>query len=154
RRGFPDFTAPLSNENHLLDDRSAVHWLMAERKASDVLMTTHLALPALWWYGGLDISRLLAGGGGLFSPFEGRYVSPGESCQPNALREALQGYERVLLYLGFRFDDVPRGFDDLVVEHLKELGVVEASRRFANWSRAVIVDLRAPAGTTGVASPV
>src|SRR5262249_22590421 len=85
---------------------------------------------------------------------EVRYVSPGESCQPNALREALQGYERVLLYLGFRFDDVPRGFDDLVVEHLKELGVVEASRRFANWSRAVIVDLRAPAGTTGVASPV
>jgi hypothetical protein len=143
-RGFPDFDPPPRSENHQIDDRSAVRWLMAQRRPSDILMTTHLGLPALWWYGGSNISGLLGRSRAEIPALEIRYEAPGTECQPSALRDALRGHDGVLLYLGFRFDDLPKGFDELLVEHLSELGEVVGSRRFGDFSRAVVVDLRAP----------
>jgi hypothetical protein len=35
-----------SRNNHQLDDRAAVDWLIAQRRPQDVLVTTHLGLPA------------------------------------------------------------------------------------------------------------
>jgi hypothetical protein len=145
-RGYPDFAPPPRSENHLLDDRSAVGWLKSQREPSDIMMTTHLGLPALWWYGGSTVSGLLATRmeqSADIPALEVRYVPNGAECQPNAVREALRGHDRVLVYLGFRFDDVPRGFDDLLMQRLSELGAVVGYRRFADFSRAAIFELHA-----------
>ncbi|MGE3888357.1 MAG: hypothetical protein AB7H81_18125, partial [Vicinamibacterales bacterium] len=50
------------DDNHQLDDRSAVRWLLARRQPGDVLVTTHLALPAIWWYGDVPMGEDTADG--------------------------------------------------------------------------------------------
>ena len=37
--------------NYGLDDRSSVRWLLAAHRPGDVILMTHYALAALWWYG-------------------------------------------------------------------------------------------------------
>ena len=63
-RGIQDlrFGRPLDS-NRITDDRGALAWLMRQREPGDVLITTHHALPAVWWYGRVPISD---GGGGAF----------------------------------------------------------------------------------------
>jgi hypothetical protein len=124
-----------SRSNHALDDRTAVRWLMAQRQPGDVLVTTRLALPAMWWYAGLQDAAPM---------FEVSYAPADSVCRPDGLREVLHGYSRALVYLGFRFDDVPRGFDDLLLDRLSDLGTLVAYRPFAGWSRAAVLDLHAP----------
>ena len=48
------------------------------------------------------------------------------------------------MYLGFRFDDVPGGFDDLLLLRLGEIGELTRYRRFAEVGHALIIDLRHP----------
>lgn len=145
------------DSHHQLDDRTAVRWLMAERQPGDVLMTSHLALPAVWWYGGIPIANAAAAGSRQQdgSPIlEVGYVDPGPDCRHNELRNALNDQPRVLVYFGFRFDDVPKGFDDLVLDRLAELGTITANRSFAGVGRAAMIDLRLPADASRtVASP-
>jgi len=61
----------------------------------------------------------------------------------------------VLLYLGFRFDDWPKEYDDVLFARLAEVGEVVAYRTFAKASVAMVVDLdRPPApGSTLPARP-
>ena len=58
------------DSNHTTDDRAAIAWLMQQRKPGDVLITTHHALPAIWWYGRVPISKEggqeFSDGGGIF----------------------------------------------------------------------------------------
>lgn len=139
------------DSNHQLDDRAAVRWLMAERQPGDVLMTSHLALPALWWYGGIPLATAAGAGGRQQdgSPIlEVGYVDPGPGCRHDELRDALKDQRRVLVYFGFRFDDLPKGFDELVLDRLGELGTITASRSFAELGRAAMVDLRLPPDAT------
>ena len=132
--------------NRELDDRATVRWLMTQRRPGDVLLTTHLALPAVWWYGRIPISnpdrgsRLPDGS----QILEIQYVEPGPDCRRDTLRNALRGQSRALVYFGFRIDDVPRGFDDLLLDDLSELGAVVEDHRFAGDSRAAVVDLHVP----------
>jgi hypothetical protein len=132
---------------HQLDDRMAVRALVQAYQPGDAVMTTRLALPALWWYGGipvahprLDRSRQLDGGPIL----RVEHRLPGPGCSPDALRAALEDRDRVLVYLGFRFDDVPPGFDELLLDRLRELGRIVDDRPFADKGRVVVVDLRSP----------
>ncbi len=57
-RGIHDlqFGRPLDS-NHATDDRGAIAWLMQQRQPGDILITTHHALPAIWWYGAVPISK-------------------------------------------------------------------------------------------------
>jgi hypothetical protein len=128
---------------HGLDDRAAVRWLMGQRQPGDAMVSTHLAWPAVWWYGDIAIGdeqtaagRLPDGG----AMFEARYVDPGAGCQPNQIRDVLKDHRRVLVYVGFR--DVPAaGFDDLLLRSLEEIGAVSAYNEFADISRAAVIDL-------------
>ena len=43
-------------DNHGLNDHSALRFLMVQRQPGDVLITTQLGLPAVWWYGGITIA--------------------------------------------------------------------------------------------------
>jgi hypothetical protein len=133
--------------NHELDDRATVRWLMSQHRDGDVLVTTHLGLPAVWWYGNLP----MAGEGtrrtssGAVEILEASHVPAGPNCHPTALADAVSTHRRVLVHLGFRFDDVPKHFDDLLMDRLSTIGSVTEYRSFTGRSRAGIVDLtRAP----------
>jgi hypothetical protein len=142
-----------ARSNHMLDDRSAVRWLMAHRQPGDVVMTTYLALPAIWWYGGITIAppnlgRRLPDGSPIF---EVGYSAPGGDCHEGALGDALAGHPRVLVYLGFRFDDVPRWFDDFLLDRLSALGTMTAYKAFVERTRVAIFDLRERSARAGAA---
>lgn len=132
------------NSNHELDDRTAVKWLMEQRQPGDAVMAmTLLSLPAVWWYGRIPISDPALGGsrhsdGGPVLVVE--YASPRAACGPNELGAALDGRRRVLVYFGFG-SDRPPGFEDLVLESLGRLGVIAATRAFAENGRAAVVNL-------------
>jgi hypothetical protein len=147
-RGMYDMRAsrPRSG-NHELNDRDALRWLVARRQPNDDLMTTHLGLPAAWWYGGVPISGPYRGGGdpgGSGRVLQVQHNWPGPECGADTLRDTLGHHSRVLVYLGFRFDDVPKGFDDMLWNDLRELGSIVAERRIGEYSHAAIVDLRLP----------
>jgi hypothetical protein len=148
------------NSNHQLDDRMAVEWLLTQHDRGDVVLTTRLALPAVWWYADALLSPPTLGG---FlrdrSPIlEVDHVEQGRGCHSDELRSALLTYRRALVYLGFRFDDVPPGFDDFLLQELRRIGRVTESRRFPGVTRALVVEVvpsrEEPArATTLLASP-
>lgn len=147
-RGFDYLTsATLRDGNHELDDRAGVQWLMRQLQPGDALLTTHLALPALWWYGAIPIAD--SEGGGSRHPdghpvIEVAHRSDGPDCERYPLADALRGRSRALVYFGFRFDDVPRDFDDRLLSALGNMGRVTAFRQFTPFGRAAVVDLRLP----------
>jgi hypothetical protein len=122
-------------DNHRLDDRAAVRWLKSEKQPGDVWITTHYGVPAIWWYAGINDERIIEVG----------HDPDGPECRDDGLIAALAAAPRVLVYLGFRFDDVPTGFDDLLVRRLSALGSVTAFRPFAGASDALIIDRRVTA---------
>jgi hypothetical protein len=124
-------------DNHALDDRAAVRWLKAQKQPGDVWMTTHYGVPAIWWYAGIRDERIVEVG----------HQPEGPECREDALTPALRDAPRVLLYLGFRFDDVPPGFDDLLVGRLSQLGSIVRYRPFASASQALVIDRHAPSVT-------
>jgi hypothetical protein len=143
RRGWYDFqVARPATSNHQLDDRTGVRWLMRHRQPGDALFTTHLALPAVWWYGAIPISRgdSAARPGNGSQVFEVVHQPPGPECERNQLGDALKGRTLALVYFGFRFG-VPEGFDDLLLLSLGELGHLAAYDEFAAVGRAAVFEL-------------
>jgi hypothetical protein len=124
-----------AEDNHALDDRGAVRWLKAQKQPGDVWMTTHYGVPAVWWYAGINDEKII----------EVRHQPEGAECRSDALAPAIADAPRILLYLGFRFDDVPPGFDDLLVGRLSQLGSIVRYRPFASASQALVIDRRTPA---------
>jgi hypothetical protein len=131
-----------SDSKHRLNDRLAVEWLMQHHRPGDTLISTRLAWPALWWYGGIRAPDAIDGRTGTGSAMYQVEHQSEPGCSSNQLREALAGHRRVLVYIGFR--DVPPGFDDLLLERLDELGRVAALREWAALSRAAVIDLHTP----------
>jgi hypothetical protein len=145
-RGKDDFLVSRPRQtNHAVDDRSAVRWLMARRQPGDVLMAPRLSLPAIWWYGGVPISDPGAGtrqqDGTPVINVEHHW--PGPRCEQTEIRDVLRKYPRVALYLGFRYDEWPKEFDEWLFETLTELGTITADKGFSD-GRATIVDFRIP----------
>ena len=134
------------NSNHQLDDRMAVEWLLTQHERGDVVLTTRLALPAVWWYGGAPVSSPTLGGflRDRIPILEVDHVEQGRGCHSDELRGALRAYRRALVYLGFRFDDVPPGFDNFLMQELRRIGRVTESQRFPGVTRALIVDIVPP----------
>ena len=155
--GIADLRFGPATTNHRLDDRSAVRWLASREQPGDVWVTTHLALPAIWWYApevGLKEDTTAATDATNSSGVSGfgrtivevGYVDPGPGCDASALAQAIAGARRVLVFTGFHFDDVPKSFDDLLMERLTGVGQITAYRGFGDVSRATIVDTRPGAG--------
>jgi hypothetical protein len=137
QRGVGRLHMERPTENHGVDDRTAVSWLISHRLPGDALITTRLGLPALWWYGRISI----AGDGsqatrGMYSVEHRRQ---GAGC---GLADALVDYRRVLVYIGF--PDMPDGFDELLFAELDRMGAISVYREDAALSRAAVVDLGAP----------
>jgi hypothetical protein len=135
--------------NNGVNDREAVRWLMMQRRAGSVLITTKMGAPAVWWYGEAPLA----------DPVEGRALpdgtaileaalDPGGRCPPDPLDEALTGPLRVLVYSGFQ--DQPVGFAALLVERLaRRGGTIVAERRFDINGYAAVVDLAATENHAG-----
>jgi hypothetical protein len=134
-------TRRASTDKHQLDDREAVRWLRSQWKPGDVLMTTGLALPAVWWYWMIPISDE-AGAGSVLPDGSPVYEAIITDCVSPQLGEVLKKHPRVLLYLGF---DVIPGFDRALLSNLAQLGGMTAYREFFRLGRAAVIDLRVPA---------
>jgi hypothetical protein len=130
--------------NYGLDDRSSVRWLLAAHRPGDVILTTHYGLVALWWYGGLDISDV-NGGGRLQDGsqiFEIGHVPPGRGCSgpSDQLSNVMSGHDRVVVYLGFRLNVEPVGFDNLVLQELGRRAGLVSYKKFAEESHLAVFD--------------
>jgi hypothetical protein len=143
-------TRPRSNYG--LDDRSSVRWLLAAHRPGDVILTTHYGLAALWWYGGLDISN--ADDGGRLPDgsqiFEIGHVPPGRGCNGSSdqLSNVMSGHDRVVVYLGFRLNVEPVGFDNLVLQELGRRAGLLSYKKFAEESHLAVFDVtRTPTET-------
>jgi hypothetical protein len=156
RGGWRDMADGRPREtNHQLDDRTGVGWLRAQARPGDAVLTTALALPAIWWYGNVPVSPPTSGtsflGGGPI--LEVSYRPPGHECDAAALARALAGHDRALVYFGFRFDDVPAGFDDLLLRNLERIGRVRAVQQFAGVTRVAVIELARREDAAGAAGP-
>jgi hypothetical protein len=143
-------TRPRSNYG--LDDRSSVRWLLAAHRPGDLILTTHYGLAALWWYGGLDISN--ADGGGRLADgsqiFEIGHVTSGRGCNGSSdqLNTVMSGHDRVIVYLGFRLNVEPVGFDNLVLQELGKRAGLVSYKKFAEESHLAVFDVsRTPTET-------
>jgi hypothetical protein len=150
-RGKNRLDIPHSTDKQLLNDRAAVRWLMDQRRPGDIVITTRLGWPALWWYSRISIADDVAARDSIpESPasYELRFLSPGPECRAQSLATTSTLGRRLLVYLGF--PDVPAGFDELLMQSLNEIGVVTRSRKFARLGRAFVVDLKEPLLQTDV----
>ena len=146
-RGRIQFT--VGGGNHELDDRRSIRLLMAQRQPGDVLLTTHLGLPAVWWYGMVPISEPNFGSR---HPQDGAPIFEVTHLYPDAhgcrgrrrtqLGEALAGSRRAAVYLGFAAR-VPPEFPNLVLDELSALGAVVVYRQVGEGITAIF-DLTLP----------
>lgn len=143
-----------ARDNHQLDDRGAMAWLLSQRQPGDLIATTHLALPAVWWYGGVPLTAA-ADSGGAFDGTPileiGHSLEAGD-CARMPLAGALGDRRRVLVLLGFRFDDVPRDFDQRLLDELSRFGAILAMREFGPAGRALVVERAGDRGLGGSVS--
>jgi hypothetical protein len=112
------------------------------------VITTNLALPAVWWYGAIPISDDAGAGRGLRDGSPIYEADLTHDCPSRQLEDALKNHSRVLLYLGF---GVIPGFDAALLRDLAQLGGLSAHRQFGKLGRAAVIDLRMPASDAVVA---
>jgi hypothetical protein len=149
KRGHDNFF--VGGDNHALNDRRALRALMFERKPGDVWLTTHLGLPAVWWYGNIPISDP---NGGSSHPEDGAPIfelshiprgAPG--CRGRQSREqlskALAGSRRAAVHLGFA-SRIPPGFQELVLDELSRIGVLASYQPISSEGLAVTFDFTQP----------
>ena len=80
-RGKTDLDARRrSTVKHQLDDRAAIGWLRSHSEPGDALITTPLALPAVWWYWKIPISDEAGAG---------RFLQDGRPCLRGVLHHGL-----------------------------------------------------------------
>jgi hypothetical protein len=116
--------------------------MMAQREPGDAIVAPPLAWPAVWWYGDIPIGDDAVAHGTLKDGGSMLKVTPeelGDGCADGQLRNALKGHRRVLVYLGF--PGFPPQFGDLILQRLEELGSPMASGRFAEFSRAEVIEI-------------
>ena len=131
-RGVAALRVRPATSNRALDDRAAIRWLRSREQPGDAWLVTHFAVPALWWYGGHARTA---------DTYELMYSSDSHACRA-PIGDVFARHRRALVYLGFRFDDTPVGFDDLVVDQLSEAGAVTGYRRFAGQGIVLVLDAR------------
>jgi hypothetical protein len=135
------------HSNYGLDDRRSIGTLLATHRPGDVVLTTHYGLAALWWYGRIPVSDARASGRlADGSPiYEIGYAEPGDCARARGrLDAALAGRRRAAVYLGFRMNVEPVGFDELVMADMGRRGALESYKEYAEESRVAVFDLDSP----------
>jgi membrane protein implicated in regulation of membrane protease activity len=136
------------DDAHGLDDRAGVRWLMKQRRPGDVVVTTRLALPAIWWYGGASWTPeegLRTSSGAVVPVFEAQLTSVRPGCAERLFAQ-LGRPARLLVYLGFRRDGWPDAREALLLARFGEIGAITAFRPFAEIGGAMVIDAEQPPG--------
>jgi hypothetical protein len=143
RRGWSNREVKrIRDSKHRLDDARSARWLMARYQPGDAIIATRLTWPALWWYGEIPLGEPTAPGPrGIDweAMYEVAYSSPGPACERKPLQHALMNHRRVLVYIGFR--DERKGFDELLLRELGEIGAVIEVEQFADLSRLAVIQV-------------
>jgi hypothetical protein len=114
---------------------------MQLRAPGDVVITSRLGLPAIWWYGGTSVAppnlgrEFLPDG----SPILRVGFRSGEGCRPAEVT-AVEG-RRALIYLGFDSNNPP-GLRELTLDTLSQRGRIIALRAVAEEGIVAAFDLR------------
>jgi hypothetical protein len=127
--------------NHGLDDRSAMRSLMAMHQPGDAFVSNHMTLPAVWWYGGVNVAAPNLGRferGGI--PVLEAALRTGGDCVAGKLPTDFVSRRRVLVYLGFDSRN-PSGMQELVLDTLSRYGRLFAYRHVAEEGLAAAFDL-------------
>lgn len=152
--GIAELGAKPVDSNYGLDDRKAVRRVEDLRQPDDVVFTTHFGLAGLWWYGGVDISNADAGAWlGDSQVFEMGYATDRPSCEAaqSALDQLATHARRVIVYLGFRMNVLPDGFNRFVLGELGRRGALVAYSQYADLSQVAAFDLTQPASPAAAA---
>ena len=147
RNGRNELGVKRSDNNYGLDDRRAVRRVQTLRQSGDPVLTTHFGLAGLWWYSGINISGSHRGAYLDDSPiFEISHETRRTQCaRDRADMDALvQRTGRAIVYLGFRMNVLPAGFDKLVLDELSTRGAVVGYARYAELSHVAAFDFRQP----------
>lgn len=147
RNGINELRARKPDNNYGLNDRRAVERVRGLRKPGDPILTTHFGLAGLWWYSGVNISDPDAGAYLGNSPiFEITHETRKRRCAHYraVMDEVLQRTGRAVLYLGFRMNVEPEGFDRLVFDELARRGATAGYGRYAELSHVAAFDFRQP----------
>jgi hypothetical protein len=127
------------SSKHNLDDRAAVRYLMQMRAPGDVIITSRLGLPAIWWYGGISVSPPTLGRGEAEgTPILRMGFRAGEECRAGEV-PPLEG-RRALIYLGFE-SNTPPGLRELALDTLARRGRIIAFRAIAEEGIVAAFDL-------------
>jgi hypothetical protein len=124
-RGRNELDAKRPDNNYGLDDRRSIRFVLRARQPGDPVLTTHFGLAGLWWYGGVDISDPSRAGFLGDSPiFEIAHEADEERCTRH--RDDMDALAartgRAIVYLGFRMNVEPEGFDKLVLGRARQAG--------------------------------
>ena len=147
RAGIRELGVQSADGNYRLDDRRAVRRVQGLRQPGDPVLTTHFGLAGLWWYGDVDISDAHRGGLLDDSPiFEISHEPRAGRCGGHArnLDALVQRTGRVVVYLGFRHNVLPLGFDKLVLDELSRRGASVGYRRYSDQSHVAAFDFTRP----------
>ena len=151
-RGRNELDAKRPDNNYGLDDRRSIRFVLRARQPGDPVLTTHFGLAGLWWYGGVDISDPSRAGFLGDSPiFEIAHDADEERCTRD--RDDIDALTartgRAIVYLGFRMNVEPEGFDKLVLDELGKRGAIVGYHRYADLSHLVEFDFRQPPNGAG-----
>lgn len=113
-------------------DRPAVRWLVSQQRPGDLVLAGFFYGTAIEWYADVDT----------LAPVKlVRNWKPGEEgCDPARFARELQGYERVIFYMGYPVESWFPQMSKVVPARLAELGTPVAKRNFS-WAQVHIVDL-------------
>jgi hypothetical protein len=132
--------APVENQG--IEDRAGVSWLLGRRQPGDVILSSHLGWPAIWWYGHMALADPATA---LGRPADGALFQQVSlvvgDCGDADLRATLRGRRRVLFYLGF--PDQSTSLAAWLLRRLSSFGSITEVQRFTDLSVAAVVDLSA-----------
>jgi hypothetical protein len=143
RAGRVELRYKSADNNYGLDDRRAVRRIRTLRKPGDPVLTTHFGLAGVWWYGDVNVSDANAGAYLGDSPlYEITHEPETARCAPHyaAMDAIVRRTGRAIVYLGFRMNVEPEGFDRLVLDELGRRGARVEYRRFADLSHVALFD--------------
>jgi hypothetical protein len=145
--GRAELGARTPDNNYGLDDGRAVRRVLSLRRPGDPVLTTHFGLAGLWWYADVDISADHRGGYLDDSPvYEIVHEPRASQCdrRQKELDAVLSRTGRAVVYLGFRMNVLPAGFDRLVLDQLSRRGAMIGYRRYAQLSHVAAFDFTQP----------
>ena len=145
--------------NHGLNDRLALSFLMVQRQPGDVLIATYQGVPAIWWYGDVSIADPNAGktyerdGSPIFELIHEGPDSP--ICRKNRagpqLQRVLAGARRAAIHLGFHSNS-PLGLQEMILDTFNEFSRLVAFKRIANEGAVAIFEIGSPPEPAAIAA--